>query len=84
MSLHKVILDPWWRKLEKWQEQKWGLRGCQSLKSEMTALDSRDSGDGELDGLEVFGGETDGVLGLGRGSGEREESSGLLGFQWVH
>ena len=50
----------------------------------MAALDSRDSGDGELDGLEVFGGETDGLLGLGRGRGEREESSGLLGFQWVH
>lgn len=33
----------------------------------MTALDSRDSGDGELDALEVFGGETDGVPGWRRG-----------------
>lgn len=45
-----------------------------------SGLDSRDSGDGEVDGLEVFGGETDGVLGSGRGSGEREGSSRTLGF----
>lgn len=49
----------------------------------MTALDSRDSGDGELDALEVFGGETESA-GVEEGSGEREESSGLSGFQWVH
>lgn len=34
----------------------------------MTALDSRDSGDGELDALEVFGGETDRVPGWRRGA----------------
>lgn len=33
-----------------------------------------------MDGLEVFGGETDEVPGSGRGSSEREESSRTLGF----
>ena len=43
----------------------------------MTALDSRDSGDGELDALEVFGGETDRVPGWRRGEGRVEWTLGF-------